>query len=255
MTLDLAPLLDLWTYKFLIVFARVGGAVMLLPGIGDMRVPMRVRLLFALALSALTTGAVGGALPAGTPEIGAMSWQIIGEAGTGLFIGATAAMLMSILHMAGAVIAAQIGLGNALSGELFSGEQGASIGAGLTAAGLVIIFTTGLDHMLLSATVRSYEALPLGAVTDLGDLADGFAATLSGAFAVAIELSTPFLVLGLAFNVGLALANRALPQLPVFFVGLPASLVGGTIVLMIALPAILIAFADAFERLFVDAMP
>lgn len=255
MTLDLAPLLDLWTYKFVIVFARVGGAVMLLPGIGDLRVPPRVRLLFALALSLLATSAAARALPAVAPDIGSLSWQIMGEAAIGLFIGATAAMLMSILHMTGAVIAAQIGLGNALSGELFSGEQGASIGAGLAAAGMVIIFITGLDHMLLSAIVRSYDVLPPGRFVDLGDLADSVVASMSAAFAVAIELSTPFLVLGLAFNVGLALANRALPQLPVFFVGLPASLAGGMVVLMIALPAILFAFADAFERLFVDAMP
>lgn len=255
MDLELAPLLDLWTYKFLIVFARVGSAVMLLPGIGDLRVPARVRLLFALALSLLATGAAAPAIPAAAPEIGQLSWQIIGEAAIGLFIGATAAMLMSIMHMTGAVVAAQIGLGNALSGELFSGEQGASIGAGLAAAGMVIIFVTGLDHLLLSAIVRSYDALPVGRFVDLGDLADNMAATLSGAFAIAVELSTPFLVLGLAFNVGLALANRALPQLPVFFVGLPASLAGGMIVLMIAMPAILFGFADAFERLFINAMP
>src|SRR4029450_11231037 len=53
MTLDLAPLLDIWTYRFLLVFARVGGALMLLPGFGDLRVATRLRLLFALAPPAL----------------------------------------------------------------------------------------------------------------------------------------------------------------------------------------------------------
>jgi flagellar biosynthetic protein FliR len=255
MTLDLGPLLDLWTYQFMLVFARVGAAAVLLPGIGDLRVPARVRLLFALALSVLTLGAVGGSLPAAAPELGALVWQIVGEVAVGLFIGATAAALLAILHMAGNVIAAQIGLGNALTGELFSAEQGASIGAALTAAGLVIIFATGLDHMMLSAIAQSYDGLPVGRLAAVEDLAQGFAATLSSAFAVAIQLSTPFLVLGLAFNVGLALANRALPQLPVFFVGLPASLVGGIVVLMVAAPAILFAFAEAFEALFTGAMP
>jgi len=255
MTFELGPLLDLWTYQFVLVFARVGAAVMLLPGIGDMRVPPRVRLLFALALSLLTEGAIAATLPKVTPDLGPLAWQIVGEVGVGLFIGATAAMLMSILHMAGAVIAAQIGLGNALSGELFSAEQGVSIGAALMAAGLVILFTTGLDHLLLAAVAHSYDGLPVGRFVDFGDLSDGFTATLSSAFAVAIQLATPFLILGLAFNVGLALANRALPQLPVFFVGLPASLAGGIILLMVATPAILFAFADAFESIFTNAMP
>jgi flagellar biosynthetic protein FliR len=255
MTLDLISLFDAWTYQFLLVFARVGGAIMLIPGLGDFRVPARVRLLFALMLSALVFGTVSGALPATPPQFGSMAWQLVSETGIGLFIGITASVLMSILHMAGSVIAAQIGLGNALSGELFSAEQGVSIGAGLAAGGLVMIFATGLDHLMLTAIARSYDGLPAAQLTALGDAASTLTTTFSAAFSVAIQLSTPFLVLGLAFNVGLALANRALPQLPVFFVGLPASLAGGLVVLMIAIPAILIGFAEAFEMLFVDALP
>jgi flagellar biosynthesis protein FliR len=255
MTLALTPLFDSLTYQFLLVFARIGSAIMLLPGIGDLRVPVRVRLLFGLALSALSFGTVAHLLPPTPLQFGQMALQVISEAGIGLFIGATAALLMSILHMAGAVIAAQIGLGNALTGELFSTESGVTIGVGLMAGGLVIIFVTGLDHLMLSALARSYDGLPAAQLPVLQDVADTLTTALSAAFSTAIQLSTPFLVLGLAFNIGLALANRALPQLPVFFVGLPASLAGGLIVLMIAIPAILIGFADAFEALFTAAMP
>lgn len=255
MTLELGTLFDVWTYQFLLVFARVGSALMLLPGIGDLRVPVRVRLLFGLALSALVFGAVADSLPPMPPAFGQMAWQVVSETVVGLFIGMTAALLMSILHMAGAVIAAQIGLGNALSGEIFSAEQGVAIGAGLMAAGLVVLFTTGLDHLILTAVARSYEGLPAAQLPAMSDIADTLTTTLSAAFAVAIQLATPFLVLGLAFNVGLALANRALPQLPVFFIGLPASLAGGLIVLMIAMPAILIGFADAYKTLFTAALP
>jgi flagellar biosynthetic protein FliR len=73
MTLDLAPLFDSLTYQFLLVFARIGGAIMLLPGIGDMRVPIRVRLLFGLALSALTLGN-GGPCIAGDRRRSSARW-------------------------------------------------------------------------------------------------------------------------------------------------------------------------------------
>jgi flagellar biosynthesis protein FlhA len=116
-------------------------------------------------------------------------------------------------------------------------------------------FTTGLDHLMLSALAHSYDGFPAAQLPAMQDMADTLTTALSAAFSTAIQLSTPFLVLGLAFNIGLALANRALPQLPVFFVGLPASLAGGLIVLMIAIPAILIGFADAFEALFTAALP
>ena len=207
MTLDLFPLLDVWTYQFLLVFARIGSAIMLLPGIGDLRVPVRVRLLFGLALSMLTMGTVIQVLPQTPSSFGLMALQVV------------------------------------------------SIGAGLMTAGLVIIFTTGLDHLMLAALAHSYERLPAGQLPPMNDVADTVARTLSASFSTAIQLSAPFLVLGLAFNIGLALANRALPQLPVFFVGLPASLAGGLIVLMIAIPGILIGFAEAFEALFTAALP
>ena len=77
MALDLAPLFDSLTYQFLLVFARVGSAIMLLPGIGDLRVPVRVRLLFGLALSILTFGTVAHALPPTPPQFGQMALQVI----------------------------------------------------------------------------------------------------------------------------------------------------------------------------------
>jgi flagellar biosynthetic protein FliR len=255
MLLDLTATFDVWTYHLLLIFARIGSAVMLMPGIGDFRVPARVRLMLALILSGLVLGTVADSLPAAPPSFGMMAWQIIGETAIGLFIGVTAALMMSILQMAGAVIAAQIGLGNAFTGELFSADQGVSLGAGLMAAGLVVVFATGLDHLMLTAIARSYDGLPAAAVPMFADMATTLATTFSAAFAVAIQLSTPFLMLGLAFNVGLALANRALPQLPVFFVGLPASIGGGLIVLTIAVPAILIGFAESFADLFSGALP
>src|SRR6185295_10768439 len=179
MTLDLAPLFDSLTYQFLLVFARIGGAIMLLPGIGDMRVPVRVRLLFGLALSALTFGTVAHTLPQTPPQFGQMALQVITEAGIGLFIGTTAALLMSILQMAGAVIAAQIGLGNAMTGELFSTESGVTIGTGLMAGGLVVIFVTGLDHLMLAALAHSYDGLPAAQLPVLQDVADTLTTTLS----------------------------------------------------------------------------
>ena len=47
----LEQFLPLQVLAFLIVFTRVAAAVMILPGIGEAFVPMRVRLLFALLLT------------------------------------------------------------------------------------------------------------------------------------------------------------------------------------------------------------
>jgi flagellar biosynthetic protein FliR len=246
---DLEPLLQLWTFNAALVFARVGAALMLLPGFGDFRVPTRLRLLFAVALTVLVLPAVSANLPAPTANLGIMLTYLLHELVTGLFIGATAAVLMSILHMSGAIIAGQIGLSNALSGELFSIEQGAAIGAMLTAGGLLIIFISGLDHMMLSGVINSYSRFSVTEAPQFQDMADVMAQALSASFDAAMRLAAPFLILGFVFNIGLALANRMMQQLPVFFVGLPVSLAGGFLILSLAVPALLLGFAEEFEHL------
>ena len=172
MTFDLDPLLQLWTFGAVLVFARIGAALMLLPGFGDFRIPRRLRLLFAMALTILVLPAVSASLPAPTVGLGTLLTYLLHELAIGLFIGATTAVLMSILHMSGAIIAGQIGLSNALSGELFSIEQGAAIGAVLSAAGLLVIFLTGLDHLMLTGLVQSYERFPVAAEPQFQDMAD-----------------------------------------------------------------------------------
>jgi flagellar biosynthetic protein FliR len=248
-TFDLDPLLQLWTFGAALVFARIGAALMLLPGFGDFRIPARLRLLFAMALTILVLPAVSSSLPAPTVGLGTLLTYLLHELAIGLFIGATAAVLMSILHMSGAIIAGQIGLSNALSGELFSIEQGAAVGAVLSAAGLLVIFLTGLDHMMLTGLVQSYERFPVAAEPQFQDMADTMAQALSASFGAAMRLAAPFLILGFVFNIGLALANRMMQQLPVFFVGLPVSLAGGFLILSLAVPALLLGFAEEFERL------
>lgn len=252
MTFDLDPLLQLWTFNAVLVFARIGAALMLLPGFGDLRVPARLRLLFAMALTAIVLPTVSPLLPAPPAAFSAMLLYLFHEIAIGLFIGAVAAILMSVLHMAGAIIAGQIGLSNALSGELFSIEQGAAIGAVLGAAGLVVIFLTGLDHLMLSGLVHSYERFPVAEAPMLEDMAQAMSRALAASFDAAMRLAAPFLILGFVFNIGLALANRMMQQLPVFFVGLPVSLAGGLLILSLAMPALLLGFAEEFEALLAE---
>jgi flagellar biosynthetic protein FliR len=80
-------------------------------------------------------------------------------------------------------------------------------------------------------------------------MADVMAQALSASFDAAMRLAAPFLILGFVFNIGLALANRMMQQLPVFFVGLPVSLAGGFLILSLAVPALLLGFAEEFEHL------
>jgi flagellar biosynthetic protein FliR len=67
MTIHL-PALSGIILTYLLVFSRVGAMVMLLPAIGEMGVPSRVRLVLALAISFALTPQVQNNYPAIAPQ-------------------------------------------------------------------------------------------------------------------------------------------------------------------------------------------
>ena len=59
----LEQFLPIQVFAFLLVFSRLAGTLMLLPGLGEAYVPPRVRLLFALLLSIIVAPLVSAFLP------------------------------------------------------------------------------------------------------------------------------------------------------------------------------------------------
>ncbi len=61
-----------------------------------------------------------------------------------------------------------------------------------------------------------------------------------------MQLSAPFLVFGLLFNLGLGMLSRLMPQMQVFFVGLPLSILIGFLILLVVVGAMMGTFLDFF---------
>jgi flagellar biosynthetic protein FliR len=67
---------------------------------------------------------------------------------------------------------------------------------------------------------------------------------VSAAFRVGIQLSAPFLVFGLLFNVGLGVLSRLMPQMQVFFVGMPLSILLGFLMLLLVIGMMMGTFTE-----------
>jgi flagellar biosynthetic protein FliR len=63
--------------------------------------------------------------------------------------------------------------------------------------------------------------------------------TIAGAFKIAIQISAPFLVFGIIFNAGLAVLSKLMPQMQVFFIALPASILIGLLLLAFVVAAMM----------------
>lgn len=220
---------------FLLVFARAGTMVMLLPGLGELSVPPRVRLTIALVLAAILLPLHRNAYHPDLSAIGPVLLMFAQEILVGAVLGLTARLTISALQVAGSVVAQQLGLGFVTAVDPTQNEQGAIVGNFLALLGVTLIFATDLHHLIIAALDDSYTLFRPGEVPLVGDIAALVTKTTSSAFRIGVELSAPFLVFGLLFNVGLGVLSRLMPQMQVFFVGLPLSILIGLFILVLVL--------------------
>ncbi len=216
---------------FVLVFARVGTLVMLMPGIGERFIFSRARLSLAFFL-ALMLVPMARQLISPPGDVPGLVGLLLGEILIGLAIGLSVRLLMACLQTAGAIVAQTMGLGFAMTVDPTGGLQNPSIGNLLTMLGTTLILVTDLHHLAIAAIHQSYTLLPPGGFPQTGDvLALAIRATAQG-FSLAVQISAPFIVFGLLFNLGLGVLARLMPQLQVFFLAVPASILGGMLVLL-----------------------
>jgi flagellar biosynthetic protein FliR len=233
---------------FLLTFARVGTMVMLLPGIGEQSMPSRVRLTAALVLTAVLVPAHEKAYAVDLSALGPVILLAVQEIIIGAVLGLTARLAISALQVAGSVVAQQLGLGFVTAVDPTShNEQGALIGNFLTVLGITLVFATNMHYLVIAALNDSYTIFHPGELPLSGDVAQHFTQVIATAFRIGVQLAAPFLVFGLLFNLGLGVLSRLMPQMQVFFIGLPLSILLGLLLLLLVLGAMMGTFVDYLQ--------
>lgn len=232
---------------FMLVFARIGTMLMLLPGLGEMTVPVRVRLTVALVLAAVLLPLHRDDYHLDLTALGPLIAMLARELLIGAVLGMTARLAMSALQVAGSVIAQQLGLGFVTAIDPTQGQQGMLVGNFLGVLGVTLIFATDLHYLVIAALNDSYTLFTPGAVPLIGDVAALTTQTIASAFKIGVQLSAPFLVFGMLFNLGLGVLSRLMPQMQVYFIGLPLSILIGLMILVLVLGAMMTTFLGSIE--------
>jgi flagellar biosynthetic protein FliR len=243
MTVDVSVLPSL-AAAFMLVFARIGTMVMLLPGLGELTVPVRVRLTIALVLAAIFLPLHREAYTLDLRQFGPVLQMLGQELLVGVVLGLTARLTISALQVAGSVVAQQMGLGFVTAVDPTQGQQSVIVGNFLTILGITLVFATDMHYLVIAALNDSYRLFAPGSGFLTGDLAALFTRTVAAAFKVGIQLSAPFLVFGLLFNLGLGILSRLMPQMQVFFVGMPLSILIGFLILLLVVSAMMGTFLE-----------
>lgn len=211
------------------IFCRIGGILMTVPGFSSPRVPVQARLFIALAvtfaMAPLLLPKLGGGLVDQTPAT--TLWWIGCETVTGLTIGLFGRAAYFALETMTNVLATSIGFGAIPGTAVADNETTPVLGSLIMMTATVLVFATGLHWEVFRGLVASYDRIlpgePFGTRLALMQLVD-HAAT---AFTMALRLTSPFIVYAVVVNLALGLANKFAPQIPVFFIATPFVLAGG----------------------------
>lgn len=230
-------------FAFALVLCRTGAAIMLIPGLGEAEPPAVIRAGLALALSLLLLPAVAPLVPAMPAGIGAAG-MIAAELLAGGLLGWLARLPAMAAGMAGAVLSYMVGLSSVVQPDPALGGQSAALSRLFGLLAPLLILSSGLYALPLSALAGSYAIAPPGTVLPADASVEAVQQAVSAAFTLAIRLAAPFLLVGVLFQSGLGLLARLAPQLQIFAVAAPGQILGGLLLLGLVAAPLLAAWSD-----------
>lgn len=238
-----------WLAAVMLPFVRLGAFFLAVPFYGAQSVPVRIRILLALIVAMLLSPqlpAVGPVSPFSAEGLLAIVQQVAVGIGMGLVLQFTWAAVL----MAGHLMATTMGLGFASSADPQNGVPVTLVGQFYLI--LATLFFLGMHgHLLLLRVLAdSFVRFPLdGFVLDAGF----FAAVLSYSaqlFTTGLLLALPVLTGVLLVNLAFGVMTRAAPQLNVFSMGFPLTILAGFCLMLLTLPALTPVLADVFADAF-----
>ncbi|KAA3627650.1 MAG: flagellar biosynthetic protein FliR [Proteobacteria bacterium] len=230
-------------------FLRVAALIGTAPVFSSDMVPMRIRVVMALAVTAM----VLPVLPQ-TPSADPLSAQGVLISAQQILIGVAMGfalrLVFSALTVAGQTVATSMGLGFASTIDPQNGVQ-VPVVSQLYVILATLLFLVFNGHlMLIEMVARSFQSLPV-AVDGL--TRNGLWALVSWGsdmFAGAMLIAMPVVASILLLNISFGVITRAAPQLNIFAVGFPLTIMMGFIILWLTLPGIV----PQFERLLMDGL-
>lgn len=241
--------LPLLATAFLILFARIGAVLMLLPVFSEEAVPGQVRLLLAVGMTAALFGLLRpDVAPLAAQADVALLGTVLAELLTGLAFGMLVRIFFQAAAMAGSLVSLQIGLTTALVWDPSVNGQAPVLAKWFAVAAALLCFAFNVHHLWISAIVGSYQLFPAGSVPNAADWASLASATAGKATLLAVSLAAPFMIYGMVFSVAVGFASRLAPQIQIFFIVQPLNLLLGLSLLAVTAGAMLSLFADRFAE-------
>ncbi len=230
-------------------FMRISAMLMAMPVFGTRLLTVRVR----IVLGILITFLVMPLLPA-MPVVDPLSIEglmvSIQQILVGLAMGFILQLVMGALAIAGEAIAMTMGLGFASMVDPANGVNVPVLSQFFLIVGTLLFLALGGHLMIIQLVVSSFQAMPVGVD---GLERDSFWVIIrfsSQMFIGAIWIALPAMISILVITLAMGIMTRAAPQLNIFSVGFPVTILMGFVIMMLVLPTLL----PRFNQLLLDGL-
>lgn len=236
--------------RFLLPFIRLGALFVAAPFFGAVTVPVRVRIILAIAVTVILMPVLGDTRAVELVSAAGLL-LILQQVAVGLVMGLMLQFVVAAIVMAGHTIATAMGLSFASSVDPQNGTQVTILGQFYLI--IATLFFLAIDgHLrLLELLAMSFEVFPVTRfVLDAGLFGEVMLYSAQ-MFVTGTLLALPVMIGVLLINVGFGVMTRAAPQLNIFSIGFPMSMLGGFVLMLLSMPVVLPVLGNAYDAVFV----
>jgi len=221
---------------FMLVVARLGGAIAAAPFFGHVAMPMRVRAALALAVALAFTAYAPMSTALGIENTWSLAGALIVEAATGLMFGLVPQFILGGVLLGGEMAGIHMGIGLAQLVDPLTNSNATPVALLFQFLTMLVFLALDVHHLILRALASSFTVAPVGAfhlgAAGLGD----FLGLATGIFEIAVRIAAPVLGGLLIIDTAMGLLARAIKELNVFFMGFAVKIGVGFLLLGAALP-------------------
>ena len=227
-----------WIAAFIWPLTRILGLIAVAPPFSNAAVPPRTKLLLGIFIAILITPNVP-ALPALDPMSFAGLLILVQQMIIGLAMGTVIRMVFAAVEMAGQMVSMTMGLGFGVFFDPMSSGQTAVISQVFSLLATLVFLSINGHLVMIEALSNSFITLPISAQPMSTEGVHQVVLWCSTIFSMGLQLSMPLIGVLLVTNLALGVLSRAAPQLNLFGIGFPITLITGFVLIAISLPYML----------------
>jgi len=246
--MNMAPALHLVLpefQSFLVLVSRIGGIVAAFPMLGGRTVPHQIKIALVVMLGIALSPLIR--LPQLSQDVFELTAGLASELLIGLVIGLAVRLVFGALEIAGELLGVQMGFGAVQLLDPMTAQHSSVMSEYFRIVAMLVFLSLNAHMVVVAAIVSSYETIPPFGARISSALGEEVLQLSQHMFVVALQLSAPVLVVMILINILLAMLGRAVVQINVFVLSFPITILGGLLVLGLALPYTV----SLFEREFI----